>query len=75
MIKPNDEDLYKVLERLKINGYFSIHTMNGDEVFYAEKLVEMKLATKSSSSQNTFYYYGVHRDFYRKDGQRQKFEE
>lgn len=47
------------LERLKLKKIVSIHNLNGDEVYIAEKLVDMKLASKCSTRINTFYFYGI----------------
>jgi hypothetical protein len=55
----NEDEIYKLLERLKKERAISVYVMNGDEIYFAEKLVELGLASKSSSSHNTYYYYGV----------------
>lgn len=54
-----EEEIYKMLERLKKLGVLSVYSLDGDDIKILEKLVEMKLATKNSTRLTTHYFYGV----------------
>lgn len=54
-----DSELYVMLERLKSRGVLSYYELSGDEISLLERLVEMKLATKSSTRLTIHYFYGA----------------
>lgn len=55
----DDSDIYKMLDRLKKSEVLNTNSLNGDEIYLLEKLVQMKLASKSSTSTSTIYFYGA----------------
>lgn len=54
-----DQELFNFLARLKKREVISVLELSGDDIFLAEKLVEMKLASKQSTAINSFYFYGI----------------
>jgi hypothetical protein len=54
-----DSELEAMLGRLKASEVLSIQSLNGDEITLAERLVELRLAYKTCTRNNTYYTYGV----------------
>jgi hypothetical protein len=57
-----DELLQHLLNRLKGGEVLVISRMDGDEIYAAEQLVSLKLATKICHKSNSYYLYGVSGD-------------
>jgi hypothetical protein len=59
---PTENELYNLLEYLKQVQVLSVREMNGDAIYLAERLVDLRLASKLSTRINTFYFYGVSKE-------------
>lgn len=53
------DQVFKFLERLKKAHVLTLRSLNGDDIYCAERLVDLGLASKKSYSHNSFYYYGI----------------